>query len=159
MSTTLRIAILEDSSLVARLIVPLCRCVSELPRPIRAVAAPKDLGAHQCLTYANRSKRDVWRFTNAAGEECPDTPTGPLRGTSVEALLHAKFPEAGTIQVERAIHNRPPEKLGQIGLTAKSVVAVGSGKGGVGKSTIAASICYGLQRAGAQCGLIILHRR
>ena len=33
-----------------------------------------------------------------------------------------------------------PAKLGQIGLEAKSVIAVGSGKGGVGKSTIAASI-------------------
>src|SRR5882672_3268055 len=46
-----------------------------------------DLGAHQCLTYANRSKRDVWRFTHKNGEECPITPTGALRGTSVEALL------------------------------------------------------------------------
>ena len=25
---------------------------------------PQDLGVHQCLTYANRSKRDVWRFTH-----------------------------------------------------------------------------------------------
>ena len=48
---------------------------------------PHDLGAHQCLTYANRSKRDVWRFTHKNGEECPVTPTGALRGTSVEALL------------------------------------------------------------------------
>ena len=72
---------------------------------------------------------------------------------AAESLLRAKFP--GTeVRVERAIHNRPPEKLGQIGLTAKSVIAVGSGKGGVGKSTIAASLCYGLHRAGAKCGLM-----
>jgi ATP-binding protein involved in chromosome partitioning len=34
------------------------------------------------------------------------------------------------------------------------VIAVGSGKGGVGKSTIAASIAFGLKRAGAQVGLM-----
>jgi ATP-binding protein involved in chromosome partitioning len=51
-------------------------------------------------------------------------------------------------------HDRPPTKLGQIGLEAKSVIAVGSGKGGVGKSTIAASIAIGLARAGSQVGLL-----
>jgi ATP-binding protein involved in chromosome partitioning len=44
--------------------------------------------------------------------------------------------------------------LGQIGLTAKSVIAVGSGKGGVGKSTIAASVALGLARAGSRVGLM-----
>jgi ATP-binding protein involved in chromosome partitioning len=56
--------------------------------------------------------------------------------------------------VELAVHDRKPGKLGQIGLTAKSVIAVGSGKGGVGKSTIAASIAYGLARAGSKVGLM-----
>src|SRR5580698_6081046 len=86
----LRIAILEDSSLVARLITPVRRFVvasstylSRCGRPQH----PQDLGAHQCLTYANRSRRDVWRFTHKSGEECPVTPTGALRGTSAEALL------------------------------------------------------------------------
>ena len=44
--------------------------------------------------------------------------------------------------------------LGQIGLTAKSVIAVGSGKGGVGKSTLAASLAFGLARSGSQVGLM-----
>ena len=86
----LRIAILEDSSLVARLIVPVRRFVVASPSYLAQYGRPQhpdDLGAHQCLTYANRSRRDVWRFTNEAGEECPVTPAGPLRGTSVEALL------------------------------------------------------------------------
>ena len=34
-------------------------------------------------------------------------------------------------------HPRPPARVGQIALKAKSVIAVGSGKGGVGKSTVA----------------------
>ena len=41
-----------------------------------------------------------------------------------------------------------------MGLTAKSVIAVGSGKGGVGKSTIAACLALGLKRAGAVVGLM-----
>jgi DNA-binding transcriptional LysR family regulator len=86
----LRVAILEDSSLVARLVAPVRRFVVASPTYLSRYGRPQhphDLGAHQCLTYANRSTRDVWRFTHKGGEECPVTPTGALRGTSVEALL------------------------------------------------------------------------
>ncbi|MDW3682068.1 LysR family transcriptional regulator [Cupriavidus sp. CV2] len=86
----LRIAIMEDSSLVARLIAPVRRFVVASPTYLSRCGRPQhphDLGAHQCLTYTNRSKRDVWRFTHESGEECTVTPTGALRGTSVEALL------------------------------------------------------------------------
>ncbi len=69
-------------------------------------------------------------------------------------LLRSRFAELKDVQVQLAVHNRPPEKLGQIGLTAKSVIAVGSGKGGVGKSTIAACLALGLKRAGATVGLM-----
>lgn len=87
----LRIAVLEDSSLVARLIAPVGRFVVASPAYIARYGRPQhphDLGAHQCLSYTNRSKRDVWRFTHRkTGEESPITPTGQLRGTSVEVLL------------------------------------------------------------------------
>ncbi|HYO24866.1 MAG TPA: Mrp/NBP35 family ATP-binding protein, partial [Lacipirellulaceae bacterium] len=46
------------------------------------------------------------------------------------------------------------EPIGAIGLTAKSVVAVGSGKGGVGKSTMAASIAIALKNGGCKVGLM-----
>jgi len=36
----------------------------------------------------------------------------------------------------------------------KNVIAVGSGKGGVGKSTMAAAIAYGLKSYGATVGLM-----
>ena len=76
--------------------------------------------------------------------------------TRAEALrlLSDKLPQGTDIQVRVVEHHRPPERIGQIGLTAKSVVAVGSGKGGVGKSTIAASVAYGLKNSGAQVGLM-----
>lgn len=71
----------------------------------------------------------------------------------ITQLLQARFPSVA-VRVEIEEFRRPPEKLGEIGLPVKSVLAVGSGKGGVGKSTIACSLAYGLKRAGAKVGLM-----
>ena len=75
---------------------------------------------------------------------------------SAEKLLLERFPSLQSVVVELAIHDRPPQKLGQIGLTSKSLIAVGSGKGGVGKSTLAASLAIGLKRAGCKVGCLML---
>lgn len=72
----------------------------------------------------------------------------------LERRLRDKCPQIQEITIEVVEHVRPPEKLGQIGLTAKSVIAIGSGKGGVGKSTIAATVALGLARAGSKVGLV-----
>jgi ATP-binding protein involved in chromosome partitioning len=80
----------------------------------------------------------LWKATRARAEE----------------LLRTAFPAVPSVTVSVEPHDRPPSKLGQIGLEAKSVIAVGSGKGGVGKSTIAASIALGLARAGSKTGLL-----
>lgn len=69
-------------------------------------------------------------------------------------LIRARVPGVSDVRITPAIANRPPKPLGQIGLKVKSVIAVGSGKGGVGKSTIATSIALGLKRAGAKVGLM-----
>src|SRR3954464_3688133 len=74
--------------------------------------------------------------------------------SEAERRLRERFPSASDIRVRVVEHTRPPERIGEIGLTAKSVIAVGSGKGGVGKSTVAASIAYGLKNAGAVVGLM-----
>jgi ATP-binding protein involved in chromosome partitioning len=68
--------------------------------------------------------------------------------------LRAALPGDAEVQVEVVEHRRPAEPIGSIGLTAKSVVAVGSGKGGVGKSTVAASLAIALKNAGAKVGLM-----
>ncbi len=69
-------------------------------------------------------------------------------------LLRSRFGELNDVQVRLSVHQRPPVKIGQMGLMAKSVIAVGSGKGGVGKSTIATCLALGLKRAGAVVGLM-----
>lgn len=68
--------------------------------------------------------------------------------------VRVRLPSCTQVDVDGAILDRPPQPLGPVGLTAKSVIAVGSGKGGVGKSTIAASLAIGLQRAGCRAGLL-----
>ncbi|MHB0956431.1 MAG: Mrp/NBP35 family ATP-binding protein [Pirellulaceae bacterium] len=73
---------------------------------------------------------------------------------AVEQLLRNAFPQLVAVQITRVVLDRPPQKLGEIGLAAKTVIAVGSGKGGVGKSTIAASLALGLKRAGCVVGLM-----
>lgn len=82
----------------------------------------------------------------------------PLREETLAALRDRIVKEtdadANACVVEAVDHERPAEKLGQVGVKAKSVIAVGSGKGGVGKSTIAASIAFGLHNAGCKVGLM-----
>ena len=70
------------------------------------------------------------------------------------ALLSQKLPPGTDVRLTIVEHARPAEKIGQIGVAAKSVIAVGSGKGGVGKSTVAASLAYALRNSGAKVGLM-----
>jgi ATP-binding protein involved in chromosome partitioning len=83
--------------------------------------------------------------------------SGPLWSetqAAAEDLLRRGLSPQTDVRVQIVEHIRPPEKIGEIGLAAKSVIAVGSGKGGVGKSTVAASLAYGLKNAGAKVGLM-----
>jgi ATP-binding protein involved in chromosome partitioning len=85
------------------------------------------------------------------------THSAPLWADTRQSLidkLRTAVPQAERVEVEIVEHRRPAEPLGSIGLTAKSVVAVGSGKGGVGKSTVAASLAVALKNAGAKTGLM-----
>ncbi len=74
--------------------------------------------------------------------------------TALAEQLQSRLPELKQVTVDLSVIDRPPQKLGQVGLTAKSVIAVASGKGGVGKSTLATSLAIGLKRAGCAVGLM-----
>ncbi len=71
-----------------------------------------------------------------------------------EGRLRSAYPSFGTVSVVFGDRHHPAMAIGELGLRAKAVVAVGSGKGGVGKSTIAASIACGLQLQGCTVGLM-----
>ncbi|MCS7238412.1 MAG: Mrp/NBP35 family ATP-binding protein [Thermoguttaceae bacterium] len=72
----------------------------------------------------------------------------------LEGHLSSRLGNQWTIRVNVAEHPRPAQKLEPIGLAAKAVVAIGSGKGGVGKSTVTVLLAYGLRRAGAHVAIL-----
>lgn len=85
------------------------------------------------------------------------THSWPIRDELIDKVtekLKVRFPQSTEVSVKVGVHERPPAPLGQIGLQVKSVIAVGSGKGGVGKSTVAAAIALSLSKAGAKVGLM-----
>lgn len=85
------------------------------------------------------------------------TPAYPRReriGESIAAVLKGKFSDLKEVRVGYSWKVKGKESGGAIGLRVKNVIAVGSGKGGVGKSTVAASLAIGLQHFGASVGLM-----
>ncbi|MGQ0633856.1 MAG: Mrp/NBP35 family ATP-binding protein [Planctomycetaceae bacterium] len=85
------------------------------------------------------------------------TPAYPRRERitqGIQAVLAGKLPQAGAVSVEYTAKVKGKDSGGAIGLRVKNVIAVGSGKGGVGKSTVAASLAVGLQQYGAATGLM-----
>ena len=73
---------------------------------------------------------------------------------ALRQLLRTQLPGSPEVEVHLALHQREAEPMEGIGLTVKSVLAVGSGKGGVGKSTLAASLACGLKNSGCKVGLM-----
>jgi ATP-binding protein involved in chromosome partitioning len=83
------------------------------------------------------------------------TPNCPLKDViqrDVEKALHG----AGAGNVRLQLSARTPQaQARKEGLPqVKNIVAVGAGKGGVGKSTIAANLAVGLHRAGYRAGIM-----
>ena len=74
------------------------------------------------------------------------------------SIHHALTHELGVPNVELRVHRIEAElgeKTGRVRLEGtKHVIAVGSGKGGVGKSTVAANMAVALARLGLSVGLL-----
>jgi ATP-binding protein involved in chromosome partitioning len=86
------------------------------------------------------------------------TPACPLKGQierDVRSALASRLDDRLQVTVNMAAEVRGKGVMEKGDIPGvKNVIAVGSGKGGVGKSTMAAAIAYGLQSYGAQVGLL-----
>jgi ATP-binding protein involved in chromosome partitioning len=86
------------------------------------------------------------------------TPACPLKAQierDVRSALQSRLPGELTFQVNMGaeVRGKGIVETGDIpGI--KNVIAIGSGKGGVGKSTIAVAVAYGLRSYGAKVGLM-----
>lgn len=88
----LRLGFLQDSALIARRLCAAPRYTVAAPAYLRRHGRPShpaDLENHVCLGYAYLASRDVWRFSNVAGEEVAVRPKGRLRANNGDALMPA----------------------------------------------------------------------
>ena len=113
----------------------------ETGRPIGSMGQIKDIvvDGHQATVTIGLSSHSA-----AIADEVAD---------ALQTKIVAAAP-GSEVTIKIVDHERPPARVGQMALRAKSVIAVGSGKGGVGKSTVAASIALTLRRLGAKVGLM-----
>ena len=86
-----------------------------------------------------------------------DKPTDPFMKSVVkaaEAAIHAYVAPDVQVSIQTESRQAPRPEAGQLLPGVKNIIGVSSGKGGVGKSTVAANLAVALARLGHRVGLL-----
>jgi len=84
----------------------------------------------------------------------PAYPSREMLTLLIQTAAKTSLPGITSAQVKFDVVTKGKNAGGNIGLKVKNIIAVGSGKGGVGKSTVATTLAFGLKEWGAKVGLM-----
>ena len=73
---------------------------------------------------------------------------------SAEAAIHYHVSPEVEVEIKTEFASKPRPEVGKLLPQVKNIVAVSSGKGGVGKSTVSANLAIALARLGYKVGLL-----
>ncbi|MCA9064160.1 MAG: Mrp/NBP35 family ATP-binding protein [Planctomycetaceae bacterium] len=110
----------------------------------------KSLGTARMLSSVKEDERGVTVEIQLPTPAFPDTDS--LRSLIQDAVRPLAGEQPITVEFASVVRGR--DTGGRVGLNIHNIIAVGSGKGGVGKSTVAAALACGLHSLGCRTGLM-----
>ncbi len=124
---------------------------------LRQLATVQEPELHKDLVSLNMIQDLVVEGGKVSFRVVLTTPACPLRGRIENEARQAAMAVEGVTEVKVTLDAQVPadgRPRGILDLPVRNVVAVASGKGGVGKSTVAVNLAVALAKSGAAVGLL-----